>query len=275
MMVAVRPSLNGGARPVRVARRPFGQRLIAAVWAHGLAPQFAPQAWRLGGFFGVAVITYAVYLWSPWLAGILVLIANAVVPALSHLPESTLVMLLVLFRALATVGTALWLCQLLPATSMTFGFAKPRLSQFWYAAAAWFLTFAAAWAIPVKVDPSDPAYQASAAVFYSHHMGAIDYFSDIIDAAVATPIVEETMFRGLLFAALAQWLPAWLAALVSSLVFALWHQEPYRILPLTIMGLGFAYIYYRSATLWAPIAAHAFNNWLIVSWTFWASALSR
>ncbi len=275
MMIAVRPSFNGVTRPVPMARRPLGRRLLSAVWAHGLAPQFAPQAWRLGGFFGVAVITYAVFLWSPWLAGIVVLVAHAVVPGLSHLPDSTLVMLLVLFRALATVGTALWLCQLLPATSATFGFVKPRLSQFWYAAAAWLLTFAAAWAIPVKVDASDPAYQASAAVFYSHHMGAIDYCSDIIDTAVATPIVEETMFRGLLFAALAQWLPAWLAAVISSLVFALWHQEPYRILPLTVMGLGFAYIYYRSGTLWAPIAAHAFNNWFVVSWTYLAVSLGR
>src|SRR5271165_1827650 len=273
-MVALRPGVNG-ARPVRADRRPVGQRLMAAVWAHGLAPQFAPQAWRLGGFFGVALITYAVFLWSPWLAGIIVVIADAIVPAVSQLPESTLVMLLALFRALATVGTALWLCQLLPATATSLGFVKPRLSQFWYAAAAWLLTFSAAWAVPVRVDSSDPAYQASAGVFYSHHSGALDYFSDIIDTAVATPIVEEMMFRGLLFAALAQWLPAWLAALASSLVFALWHQEPYRILPLTIMGLGFAYIYYRSGTLWAPIAAHAFNNWLIVSATYLASSLGR
>ncbi len=123
----------------------------------------------------------------------------------------------------------------------------------------------ASWAVPIRVDPNDAAYQASAAVFYSHHRGVVDYLSDVIDSSVATPIVEETMFRGLLFAALAQWLPAWLAALISSLAFALWHQEPYRIIPLTIMGLGLAYIYYRSGTLWAPIAAHALNNWLALT----------
>ena len=261
-MLAARPS-------------PLARRLMSAVWARGLAPQFAPQAWRLGGFFGVAVIAYAVFLWSPWVAWIGLSIAGALVPALGHLPESISMTLVVAFRALATVGTVLGLRQLLPTTSVSFGFVTPRLSQLWHAAAAWAVTFCAAWAVPVRVDSSDPAYQASAAVFYSHHSGGIDYFSDIIDSAVATPIVEETMFRGLLFAALVQWFPAWLAALISSLVFALWHQEPYRILPLTILGLGAAYIYYRTGTLWAPIAAHALNNWLVVSVAFWMNSIAR
>jgi membrane protease YdiL (CAAX protease family) len=252
------------------ASRPLGQRLTSLVWAHGLSPQFAPQAWRLGGFFAVAVITYAVFLWSVWPAWIGLWLLGAIVPAFDRVPEASKMMLMVAFRALATVGTALWLCQLLPATSASFGFVRPRLSHLWCAAGAWLVTFLAAWALPVRVDSSDPAYRASAAAFYSHHTGALAYFSDIIDSAVATPIVEETMFRGLLFAALVQWLPAWLAALISSLIFAMWHQEPYRIVPLTIMGLGMAYIYYRSGTLWAPIAAHAFNNWLVVSVTYLA-----
>jgi membrane protease YdiL (CAAX protease family) len=177
-------------------------------------------------------------------------------------------MLIVVVGALATVGTALRLCELLPATTVSFGFVKPRLSQLFHAAAAWVLTFWASWAVPIRVDQSDPAYQASAAVFYAHHRGFVDYVSDVIDCSVATPMVEETMFRGLLFAALAQWLPAWLAALISSVAFALWHQEPYRIVPLTIMGLGLAYIYYRSGTLWAPIAAHALNNWFALTMAY-------
>jgi membrane protease YdiL (CAAX protease family) len=248
--------------------RPLGRRLRSLVWAYGLAPQFAPQAWRLGGLFTVAVVTYAVYVWSPLVGWLALSVAGAVAPALGQLPQSISMMFVVVVCALATVGTVLWLCQLLPATSLSFGFVKPRLPQLLHAGAAWAVTMWASWAVPIKVDPTDAAYQASAAAFYSHHRGVVDYLSDVVDSSIATPIVEETMFRGLLFAALAQWLPAWLAVLISSLAFALWHHEPYRIVPLTIMGLGLAYIYYRSGTLWAPIAAHAVNNWLALTITF-------
>ena len=248
--------------------RPFGRRLKSLVWAYGLAPQFAPQAWRLGGVFAVAVVTYAVYAWSPLVGWLALSVGGLAVPALGQLPQSISMMFVVVVCALATVGVALWLCRLLPATLASFGFVKPRLPQLLHSAAAWAVTMWAAWAVPIRVDPNDAAYQASAAAFYSHNRGVVDYLSDVIDSSIATPLVEEMMFRGLLFAALAQWLPAWLAALISSLVFALWHQEPYRVIPLTIMGLGLAYIYYRSGTLWAPIAAHALNNWLALTITF-------
>lgn len=73
------------------------------------------------------------------------------------------------------------------------------------------------------------------------------------------------MFRGILFAGLVQWVPAWLAAIVSALLFSMWHGEPYRIVILAVMGLGLAFAYYRTGSLWVPIAMHATINWLAVS----------
>jgi uncharacterized protein len=93
----------------------------------------------------------------------------------------------------------------------------------------------------------------------------MDYGNDLLTSSVATPIVEETLFRGLLFAGLVQWVPPWLAAAFSAMVFALWHEDPLGLPPLIVGGLFLAYAYYRSGSLWVPIIAHGLNNWLVVS----------
>src|SRR5580704_15489845 len=108
------------------AERPLARRLRSLVWAYGLAPQFAPQAWRLGALFAVAVVTYAVYVWSPLVGWLALSVAGLVVPGVGHLSQSISMMFVVVVCAFATVGTTLWLCQLLPATSLSFGFVKPR-----------------------------------------------------------------------------------------------------------------------------------------------------
>ncbi len=92
-------------------------------------------------------------------------------------------------------------------------------------------------------------------------------------AVVLAPAYEELLFRRVLFGRLwaAGW--PWLGAVLSSLAFALAHELPgangnaplATLLLWTIyagMGLAFAWLYRRTGTLWAPIAAHMLNNGL-------------
>jgi membrane protease YdiL (CAAX protease family) len=123
-----------------------------------------------------------------------------------------------------------------------------------------------------------------------------------IIAAIAAPLLEEFVFRGVLFQAmrstyhqyrglgspgaaegstggirhrLARFLGRTLfkseracemAAVVSSaMVFALWHLQfnPLHLFVLFIWGVLLAEIFRRSGTLWTAIAAHALNNGLM------------
>ena len=90
-------------------------------------------------------------------------------------------------------------------------------------------------------------------------------------AVVLAPLYEELLFRRVLFGRL--WKAGWplLGLVLSSLIFALVHELPglngkpigstvFLILVYAGMGGIFAWVYRRTGTLWAPIAAHILNN---------------
>ncbi len=77
---------------------------------------------------------------------------------------------------------------------------------------------------------------------------------------VAAPVVEETFFRGFLFSGMRRSLGFSLAATVSGLLFALAHFSPTLIVPFTIIGVIFAFTYWRTGTLLASITAHMTFN---------------
>ena len=87
---------------------------------------------------------------------------------------------------------------------------------------------------------------------------------------VAVPIVEEMLFRGVLYAWLAEHLPWVLAALLSSAVFGLAHFESGRpvVVACCVAGLFMAVAFHYSHSLYAPIIIHAVNNTTKVALTY-------
>ena len=88
---------------------------------------------------------------------------------------------------------------------------------------------------------------------------------------VLAPAYEELLFRRVLFGRLWRAGRPWLGLVLSSLVFALVHEMPglsaneWPALAMLLvvyggMGAAFAWVYWRTGTLWAPIIAHATNN---------------
>ncbi|MBN4969585.1 CPBP family intramembrane metalloprotease [Stenotrophomonas maltophilia] len=93
----------------------------------------------------------------------------------------------------------------------------------------------------------------------------------VLFAVVLAPAYEELLFRRVLFGRLWKAGRPWLGVVLSSLAFALIHEipgtsanGPAEIAQLWLvyggMGAAFCWLYQRTGTLWAAIAAHALNN---------------
>src|SRR5699024_10132028 len=68
----------------------------------------------------------------------------------------------------------------------------------------------------------------------------------IVSAAILGPILEEIIFRKILFGYLNEKFNVWIAAFVSSLIFGLVHMEMQTLIVYMVMGLVFAYIYWKT-----------------------------
>jgi hypothetical protein len=84
--------------------------------------------------------------------------------------------------------------------------------------------------------------------------------TSLLVLAVLAPLVEELIFRGLLYGWIAgRWgtTPAWL---LSSVAFALAHYEPAHIILVLPLGLLFGWLRRRTDSLLPSLAAHIVNN---------------
>lgn len=84
-------------------------------------------------------------------------------------------------------------------------------------------------------------------------------------AVVAAPFMEEFVYRGFLFNALARYLPVWAAAVVSGVLFGASHLSWSAWLPLAASGVVLAYVYARSGSLTASMLTHGLFNLMNVA----------
>jgi membrane protease YdiL (CAAX protease family) len=95
-----------------------------------------------------------------------------------------------------------------------------------------------------------------------------------IATLVAAPLAEEIFFRGFIFAGLIRPFGVTAAMVISGALFSIFHvtgpETVGLILPFTVIGIIFAWVYYRSGSLWTAIATHALFN--SVSFIFLAAS---
>jgi CAAX protease family protein len=81
---------------------------------------------------------------------------------------------------------------------------------------------------------------------------------------LAAPLAEEVFFRGFVFPGLIRLIGVAGAIFASGLVFAMFHIQGADtvglIIPFTPIGMLFAWLYYKTGTLWTSIAAHLVFN---------------
>lgn len=91
----------------------------------------------------------------------------------------------------------------------------------------------------------------------------------VLVAVVMAPLVEEVLFRGLLFQSLRRRVGMWPAALLSTAVFAVVHVEiilsqPVALAGLFALGTFLAWAFHRTGSLVVPIVGHAVFNGISV-----------
>jgi len=93
-----------------------------------------------------------------------------------------------------------------------------------------------------------------------HKISVSKYFSlvtTLILLAVAVPIIEELLFRGLILDSLSESYGSWASIFVSSVLFAILHIHPLSILNAFWGGMIYGYVRMRTNSLWPSIFLHS------------------
>jgi membrane protease YdiL (CAAX protease family) len=89
----------------------------------------------------------------------------------------------------------------------------------------------------------------------------------VASIVVIAPVAEEIFFRGFFFAGLRTRWSLWPSALLSGAIFGLVHAPtgPTAAIPLAGLGVGLAWLYNKTGSLWPSMLAHFLNNALAIS----------
>lgn len=85
----------------------------------------------------------------------------------------------------------------------------------------------------------------------------------VLRVVVLAPIVEELIFRGVIFSGFQRIYSAFWAIFFSALLFALFHLNPWQLGPTFLLGLLIGFVRLRTGSLLAAIFTHALHNGMI------------
>lgn len=86
----------------------------------------------------------------------------------------------------------------------------------------------------------------------------------ILVSSLIGPILEEIVFRKIIFGTIYKRFNFFFSALISSVIFALAHFEIEHILLYSAMGFTFAFLYVKTKRIIVPMFAHVAMNTLVV-----------
>ena len=92
-------------------------------------------------------------------------------------------------------------------------------------------------------------------------------------ACVVGPVVEEVLFRGVLFSAVRTQTSRLVAMLISGGLFSALHTNLIGFLPILVLGCLLADLYERTGSLLSCISVHIVHNTLLMSFALILKAL--
>jgi len=110
-------------------------------------------------------------------------------------------------------------------------------------------------------------------IFFSIHssgdgirgiIGMKEISLQIQSLALIPAVFEEILMKGLIFTRLKKRYPPVAAVIITSLLFAVAHLAPIRIIPLFIFSCFTFWVYLRTGSLLFPIIIHFLNNFFTI-----------
>ena len=96
----------------------------------------------------------------------------------------------------------------------------------------------------------------------------LTFLLNVLLAGITAPLVEETLFRGIVFGGLQKYFGQWTAAVISAILFSGLHLQAYGFIPRFVLGLALATLYRRYRSLRPSVILHAINNLILVTLAF-------
>ena len=109
-----------------------------------------------------------------------------------------------------------------------------------------------------------PEFQAQIAAMKEGNsmIGGGSLHGVLLSAVIAAPIVEEVIFRGVVFGSFRKVFPAWVSILISAVIFGAYHMNPVAIVYATVMGIIAGVVYEKKRNLLFTIILHMANNFM-------------
>lgn len=156
----------------------------------------------------------------------------------------------------AVLGLGAWLLHMRPAD---LGLRPPTSRALRLATGAAGALWLLATAVEVGQATVLGPHPQALIVALESHSGPVSFGFDLVTAAVIAPFAEELFYRGLLFGAIAQRASFPVAAAISGVLFGIAHG-PAAAIPISVLGIGLAYVYHRTGTIAASMATHGLVN---------------
>lgn len=90
------------------------------------------------------------------------------------------------------------------------------------------------------------------------------FILNLIIIALAVPVIEETLFRGLLFGSFKTYFGVWTAVTLSAIIFSALHFDLFGFFPRLVLGVGLGYLYVKNNSILPSIGLHGLNNFFAV-----------
>ena len=103
-----------------------------------------------------------------------------------------------------------------------------------------------------------PGWDSTPAKYFPR--GTLGSVAMVLVIVVAAPIVEETIFRGVLLPSLSRRFGEAWGVGITTVVFAAMHVNAFSFLPILLVGWALAGLFTRSRSLWVSIAGHSVFN---------------
>ena len=111
----------------------------------------------------------------------------------------------------------------------------------------------------IGLEGMSPGYQNVTAHFF-----AGDIFFEVLGVGILVPVVEELLYRGIVYGRLSDWVGIPKAAVISTLIFGGLHMNVVQLLYAGLMGLLLVFFLEKTHNLYGAVLGHMGANLLTV-----------